>query len=68
MPLGAFVMSIMIAWVIKPKALLSEITGGKEGGAITKLFTICIKFVVPVIMLLILLGQIDSFFMLGIFN
>ena len=68
MPLGAFVMSIMIAWVIKPKSLLPEITGENEGRVISKLFTICIKFLVPVVMLLILLGQIDSFFALGIFN
>ncbi|MBQ7118696.1 MAG: sodium-dependent transporter [Oscillospiraceae bacterium] len=67
MPLGAFFMSIMIAWVIKPKSLLPEITNGKEN-VMSKLFTICIKFVVPVVMLLILLGQIDSFFEIGIFK
>ncbi len=67
MPLGAFLMSIMIAWVIKPKTILEEINGNAKS-KFTVFYTFCIRFVVPIIMLLILLGQIDSFFALGIFK
>ena len=66
MPLGALLMSIMVGWEIKPKTLLDEIhIGGSD--KIDAFFTFCIKFVVPVGMLLILVGQIDTFFHLGIF-
>jgi len=66
MPLGALLMSIMIGWEIKPKTLLDElhISGTKK---LDGFFTFCIKFVVPIGMVLILVGQIDTFFHLGIF-
>ena len=66
MPLGALVMSIMIGWVIKPDALLGELhIGGTD--KLDGFFRFCIKFVAPIGMILILLGQIDTFFHLGIF-
>ena len=66
MPLGALLMSLMVGWEIKPKTLLDElhISGTAK---IDLFFSICIKFVVPIGMLLILIGQIDTFFHLGIF-
>ncbi len=67
MPLGALLMSIMVAWEVKPKTLLEEINGGKPS-RVNGFFTFCIRFIVPPVMLLILLGQLDSFFALGIFN
>ena len=66
MPLGALLMSLMVGWEIKPKTLLDEL----HIGGTTKIdlfFSICIKFIVPIGMLLILVGQIDTFFHLGIF-
>ena len=66
MPLGALLMSIVVGWVIKPKTLLEEI----HIGGTTKFdgfFSFCIRFVVPIGMMLILVGQIDTFFHLGIF-
>lgn len=66
MPLGAMLMSLLVGWSIKPKTLLDEL----HIGGTTKLdrfFTICIRFVAPLGMLLILAGQIDTFFHLGIF-
>jgi len=66
MPLGALLMSIMVGWEIKPKTLLEEINQGKKG-KIDGFFTICIKFIVPIGMLLVLVGQIDTFFHLNIF-
>ena len=67
MPLGALLMSLMVGWEIKPKTLLDEI---HQGGT-TKLdtfFTVCMKFIVPLGMVLVLAGQVDTFFSLGIFG
>ena len=67
MPLGALLMSIMVGWEIKPKTLLDEIHSGASG-KIDGFFAFCIKFIVPLGMVLILLGQINDFFGLGIFG
>ena len=67
MPLGALLMSIMVGWEIKPKTLLDEIHSGTSG-KIDGFFAFCIKFIVPLGMVLILLGQINDFFGLGIFG
>ena len=66
MPLGALLMSVMVGWEIKPQTLLDELHIGASN-KLDGFFTFCIKFVVPVGMLLILVGQIDTFFHLGIF-
>ena len=66
MPLGALLMSIMVGWEIKPKTLLDEIHSGANSKLDT-FFTVCMKFIVPLGMILILLGQIDTFLYLGIF-
>ena len=67
MPLGALLMSIMVGWEIKPKTLLDEIHSGASG-KIDGFFAFCIKFIVPLGMALILLGQVNDFFGLGIFG
>nr|WP_326186029.1 sodium-dependent transporter [uncultured Oscillibacter sp.] len=67
MPLGALLTSLMIAWEIKPKALLEEIHIGSNR-RIDGFFSFCIKIVVPLVMILILVGQIDTFLHLGIFT
>ena len=66
MPLGALLMSIMVGWEIKPKTLLDEINQGQKG-KIDLFFSCCIKFLVPIAMLLVRVGQIDTFFHLDIF-
>ena len=66
MPLGALLMSIMVGWEIKPKTLLDELHIGSNA-KIDTFFSICMKFIVPIGMALILLGQIDGFLHLGIF-
>ena len=66
MPLGALLMSLMVGWEIKPKTLLDEIHQGSTA-KIDGFFSFCMKFIVPLGMLLILVGQIDTFFHLGIF-
>ena len=67
MPLGALFTSILVGWVVRPKTLLSEVHSGCSAAWIDTFFTICIRFIVPLGMILILLGQIDTFFGLGIF-
>ena len=66
MPLGALLFSVMVGWELKPQTLLDElhISGTDK---LDGFFSFCMKFVVPVGMLLILVGQIDTFFHLGIF-
>ena len=66
MPLGALMMSIMVAYEIKPKTLLEElhISGTKK---IDTFFIFCIYTLAPLGMALILLGQLDYFFGFGIF-
>ena len=66
MPLGALLMSLMVGWEMKPKTLLDEIHIGSNA-KIDGFFSICMKVIAPLGMVLILLGQIDTFFGLGIF-
>lgn len=66
MPLGALIMSIIFGW-IRPGYTDDEISLDAGGFKIEKYFHFCIKFIVPVIMVLVLAGQIDSFFGLGWF-
>ncbi|MEG1164179.1 MAG: sodium-dependent transporter, partial [Anaerovoracaceae bacterium] len=64
MPLGALFMAIIFGW-IKPGYLNEEIRSSEGDFRTQKFFQFCIKWVVPPIMLLILVGQIDTFFKLG---
>ena len=66
MPLGALLMSLMIGWEIKPKTLLDELHIGTTT-RIDTFYTISIKYLVPVVMLFILFGQISDFFGLNLF-
>lgn len=62
MPLAAFLMSLMVGWELKPKTIKDEVCqhGNKFYGY--GFFSFCIKFIVPVVMLFILFGQICSSF------
>ena len=66
MPLGALLMSIMVGWELKPKTLLDEIHIGCNS-KIDSFFSFCIKFIAPLGMILILVGQLNDFLGLGIF-
>ena len=61
MPLGALLMSIMIGWEIHPKTMLDEIHSG-TGNGIDGFFSVCMKLLAPLGMVLVLSGQIGSFF------
>ncbi len=62
MPLGALIMSILIGWVFKTDVVKQEC---EESGIKFKaygFFDICFKFIVPIGMVIVLWGQITSFF------
>ncbi len=64
MPLGACYLAIII-----PTSLVEEeVTLNGNSFKTKKFYEFCIKFVAPVIMVVIFLGQLDIFFGLGMFN
>lgn len=58
MPLVAFLTSILIGWVVKPKFVIDEITQGKFKFSRKTLYIVMIKFVVPLLLLILLLQSI----------
>lgn len=71
MPISALATAVIFGW-LKPGWLDSEIrnlgSDGKAAFGMRKYFYFCLKFIVPPMMILVLLGQIDSFFGLGWFS
>ena len=62
MPLGALLMSLMIGWEIGPEVVKEEAEQqGQKFGAYG-FFKVCVKVITPLCMLLILYGQVMSFF------
>ena len=61
MPIGALLASILFGWV-KPHYLDDEIEEGANSSKMKYYFNFCIKWIVPPIMLMVLLGQISAFF------
>ena len=70
MPTAALMTSLIFGWIM-PGWLDDEITYAGEGKTrafrMKKYFYLCLKFIVPPMMVLVLLGQIDIFFKLGWF-
>ena len=66
MPLGALIMALMIGWELKPKYFADEIKQGDSGKCIG-FWGVCMKFIVPIVMVFVLLVQISGFFDLGWF-
>lgn len=58
MPLVAFLTSIMIGWVMKPKYIIDEVTQDKYSFGRKGLYVVMIKFVAPIMLLLLLLQSI----------
>ena len=55
MPLVALLTSILIGWVVKPDVIIEEVTQGKYKFKRKGLYIIMIKYVTPVMLLLLLL-------------
>ena len=62
MPLGALLMSLCIGWEIGPNVVKDEVE--QEGNKFRSygFFKVCVKFITPLCMLLILWGQLTAFF------
>lgn len=72
MPLAALMTSIIFGW-IKKGWLDDEISLDSHGGStrafkMKKYFYFCVRYIVPPVMVLVLLGQINTFFKLGLFS
>ena len=57
MPLVAFLESILIGWVVKPDVIIEEVTQGKIKFGRRGLYVVMIKYVVPVLLLILLLNS-----------
>ena len=69
MPLGAMLMAVIIGWVLKSKTIKEEVEASPGVQMVAfKFWDICFKFIVPIAMILVLMGQLDDFFALGIFG
>ena len=65
MPLGAFLTAVIFGWIRKD-LLVDEIAASSEFKS-KAFYLFCLKYVAPVMMLFVLIGQINSFFGLGWF-
>lgn len=58
MPLVAFLTCILIGWVVKPKTIIEEVTlGGAKFGR-RRLYIVMIRFIAPVLLLILLLQSL----------
>ena len=62
MPLGAMLMSLMIGWELGPDMVKNECEASGHAMSGFGFFKICVKFITPLCMVLILYGQIKEFF------
>lgn len=67
MPLGALITAIIFGWLNTGWAD-DEISLDRGGFKIRGFYRFCIRFIVPPILVLVLLGQIDTFFKMGWFS
>ena len=62
MPLGALLMSLMFGWEVGPEVVKEECEQSGHAMGSYGFFKICIKYITPLCMILILYGQIKEFF------
>ena len=67
MPLGALVMSVVIGWFVGPRLVREEVEASRISFRTYGFYNFCLKIIAPIGMVLILLGQIDTFFGFGWF-
>ena len=68
MPLGALLMCICIGWELGPQIVDDECCLEGNRFKSKAFFNVCVKYITPIIMILVLSGQLDSFFGLGWFS
>ena len=62
MPLGGLLMTLMIGWELGPDIVKDECEQSGHAMGSYGFFKICVKFITPLCMILILYGQIKEFF------
>ena len=62
MPLGALLMCLCIGWELGSKMVDDECCLEGQSFKMKGFFNICVKFITPLCMLLVLYGQIREFF------
>ena len=62
MPLGALLMCLMIGWEVGPEFVKEEAEQSGHAMGSYGFFKVCVKFITPLCMVLILYGQIKDFF------
>ncbi len=67
MPLGALLMSILLGWCVNGSIIKDEVTLNGRPFPFYGVFRFLLRFLVPLAMVFILLGQLDGFFGLGLF-
>ena len=60
MPLGAMLMALMIGWETGPADVLDELGHGSKSTGFAKFYTICVKFIVPIVMAFVLAGSLKG--------
>ena len=68
MPLGSLLMCICIGWELGPQIVDDECCLEGNRFKSKAFFNVCVKYITPIIMILVLAGQLDSFFGLGWFS
>ena len=61
MPVVAIATCLLVGWVIKPKAIIEEVTHGGLKFGREKLYVVMVKFVTPVMLALLLLQSLGLF-------
>jgi NSS family neurotransmitter:Na+ symporter len=67
MPLGALSMSLIIGWKLGPKWMEDEITANGKSWKSKTFAMLCFRYIAPIGMLFILVGQLNGFFGWGLF-
>ena len=62
MPLGALLMCLCIGWELGPKMVDDECCLEGQSFKMKGFFNVCVKFITPLCMILVLYGQIKDFF------
>ena len=62
MPLGALLMCLMIGWEIGPDVVKNEVEASGHSMSGYGFFKACVKYITPLIMILVLYGQFKEFF------
>ncbi|MDE6520199.1 MAG: sodium-dependent transporter [Ruminococcus sp.] len=55
MPIVAFLTSVIIGWIVKPDVIIEEVTQGKYKFSRKKLYIVMIKYIVPLMLLILFL-------------